>query len=257
MSLGHHALLRSTVAGDPASRVHRLDPRAKVLGLLAVTLVAVSTPLSAWPVYVACALVLAGVAAVARIGPGEIARRGAVVLPLVLFVAAFTPFMRRTGPLVDLGPVSVSEAGLAIFATVTAKATLGTVSAVLLAATTPFPLVARALEALKVPRLLVLIALLTYRYAFVLGAEVGRMRLALAARNHRPRQALRAAPLGRLVAALFLRAVARGERVHLAMLARGFDGSFPAGAPLVARRADVLFVGLVAVALLPARVLAG
>jgi len=41
------------------------------------------------------------------------------------------------------------------------------------------------------------------------------------------------------------------------MLARGFDGSFPAGAPLVLRRADVLFVALVALLLVPARVVAG
>ena len=43
------------VAGDPHSPIHRLDPRAKLIGLGGVTLVAVSTPLSAWPAYVACA----------------------------------------------------------------------------------------------------------------------------------------------------------------------------------------------------------
>jgi len=256
VSRGHSALDRATLAGDPASPVHRLDPRAKVLGLLGVTLVAVSTPLAAWPVYGLCALLLAGVAAAARIGPRELARRAAVVLPLVLLLAAVAPFARRDGATLDLGPLTVARAGLETSATVGAKATLGTLSAVVLAATTSVPQLARALEALRVPRVLVLVALLGYRYLFVLGAEAGRMRLALAARNHRPRSALRAAPVGRLVAALFLRAVARGERVHLAMLARGFDGSFPAGAPLVLRRPDVLFVAVVAVVLLPARLLA-
>ena len=32
------------VAGDPSSPVHRLDPRAKLLGLTGVTIVAVSAP---------------------------------------------------------------------------------------------------------------------------------------------------------------------------------------------------------------------
>ena len=55
MSAGH---LHSGVAGDPHSPIHRLDPRAKLIGLAGVTFVAVSTPLSAWPAYVACALAL-------------------------------------------------------------------------------------------------------------------------------------------------------------------------------------------------------
>ncbi len=32
----------SGVAGDPSSRVHRLDPRAKLVGLLGLTVVAVT-----------------------------------------------------------------------------------------------------------------------------------------------------------------------------------------------------------------------
>ena len=62
-ALCNHALELTGLAGDPASPVHRLDPRAKVVGLVGVTLVAVSTPLAAWPVFVACAAVLGGVAA--------------------------------------------------------------------------------------------------------------------------------------------------------------------------------------------------
>ena len=54
-ALCNHSLELTGLAGDPASPVHRLDPRAKIVGLVAVTLVAVSTPLAAWPVFVACA----------------------------------------------------------------------------------------------------------------------------------------------------------------------------------------------------------
>ena len=51
------------------SPIHRLDPRAKLIGLAGVTLVAVSTPLTAWPAYVACAATLIVVAALARVSP--------------------------------------------------------------------------------------------------------------------------------------------------------------------------------------------
>jgi cobalt/nickel transport system permease protein len=255
-ALCNHSLELTGLAGDTASPIHRLDPRAKVVGLLAVTLVAVSTPLAAWPAYAGCAAVLAAVALAARIPVRGIWRRSRVVLPLVLLVALFVPFVRSGGRAYDLGPLTVHEDGLRTFAAVAAKASIGTLSAVLLGATTSFPGVLRGLEAMRVPRLLVLIAAFMYRYLFVIVEETGRMRAALAARAYRPRTALHAAALGRIATAMFLRTYARGERVYLAMLARGYSGRMPQLTPLMLGRADVAFVGLVLATLVPLRVAA-
>jgi cobalt/nickel transport system permease protein len=252
MSAGH---LHSGVAGDPRSPIHRLDPRAKLIGLAGVTLVAVSTPLSAWPAYVACALALVTVAVLGRVPARTLWSRAKVVLPLVLFVAVFVPFVREGEP-VDLGPFTVSREGLETFATVGAKAILGTLSAVLLGATTSFPDVLHALERLKAPKLLVLIAAFMYRYLFTIVDEVQRMRAALAARGYAPRNALQAAAIGRVATALFLRTYERAERVHLAMLARGWRQSMPRLDVLVFRRADVLFLFALALPLIATRALA-
>jgi cobalt/nickel transport system permease protein len=243
------------IAGDPRSPIHRLDPRAKLLGFAGVTLVAVSTPLSAWPAYAACAAVLIALAALARVPVKTIWRRTRIVLPLVLFVAVFIPFVREGDP-VDLGPLTVSEQGLATFATVSIKAMLGTTSAVLLGATTSFPDVLHALERLKAPRLLVLIAAFMYRYLFVIVDEVTRMRAALAARGYAPKHALQAAAIGRVATALFLRTYERAERVHLAMLARGWTQAMPRLDVLTFRRADALFLGGLAAFLLTTRLIA-
>jgi cobalt/nickel transport system permease protein len=245
------------VAGDPASRIHRLDPRAKIAGLAGITVVGVSTPPREWPVLVACALALAAIAALARVGPGVIWSRARVVLPLVVFVALFVPFVRG-GERVQLGPLAVSRDGLTTFAGVGSKALIGTVSAVLLGATTSFPDVLHGLERMRAPRLLTLIAAFMYRYLFVIGGEVRRMRVALAARGYRPRHALQAAAIGRVATALFLRTYDRGERVYVAMLARGYGGPArptPRLRALAFARADVLFLTVVAAALLPLRVL--
>ncbi len=217
---------------------------------------AVTTPLSAWPAYVACGAVLAAVAVAGRVPALELWRRARFVLPLVLLVGLFLPFVRDGGQQWELGPLTVHEEGLKVFAAVAAKAVIGTVSAVLLGVTTSFPSVLRGLEAMRVPRLFVLIAAFMYRYLFVIVEEVGRMRAALAARAYRPRTALHAAALGRVATAMFLRTYARGERVYHAMLARGYRGHMPQLAPLALRRADALFVALVLVALVPLRVAA-
>ena len=243
------------VAGDPHSPIHRLDPRAKLIGLGGVTLVAVSTPLRAWPAYVACAAALTMVAALARVSPGTLWTRARLVLPLVVFVGLFVPFVRDGDP-VDLGPVTVSQQGLETLGVVSAKAILGTLSAVLLGATTSFPDVLHALERLKAPRLLVLIAAFMYRYLFVIADEARRMKAALAARGYAPRHALQAQAIGRVATALFLRTYERAERVHLAMVARGFNQSMPRLDVLAFRRADALFLATLATALLSTRVIA-
>jgi cobalt/nickel transport system permease protein len=242
------------VAGDPGSVVHRLDPRAKIGGLAGITLVGVSTPTRYWPVLAACGLALAVVAAAARVGLRVIWSRAKVVLPLVVFVALFVPFVRG-GERVEVGPLALSREGLSTFAAVSAKAAIGTVSAVLLAATTTFPDILHGLERMRAPRLLTLIASFMYRYLFVIGGEARRMRVALAARGYRPRHALQAAALGRVATALFLRTFERGERVYVAMLARGYAGATPRLSALAFGRADLLFLTVLAAALVPLRVL--
>ncbi len=247
-------LHESGLAGDPASRVHRLDPRAKIAGLAGITVVGVSTPPRDWPVLAACALALATIAALARVRPRVIWSRAKVVLPLVVFVAVFVPFVRG-GETVDVGPLALSRDGLTTFFGVSSKALIGTVSAVLLGATTTFPDVLHGLERMRAPKLLTLIAAFMYRYLFVIGGEVRRMRVALAARGYRPRHALQAAAIGRVATALFLRTYDRGERVYVAMLARGYSGATPRLRGLAFARADVLFLTVLAAALLPLRVL--
>ena len=221
-----------------------------------MTVVAVSTPLQFWPVYVACASVLVLVAIVGRIPPIDIWRRARLVLPLILFVAIFLPFFRKGGTEYHLGPISVSEEGLRTFAEVSSKATIGTVSAVLLGATATFPSVLHGLEAMRVPRLFVLIAGFMYRYLFVIVDEARRMRAALTARAYRPRHLLQSTAIGKVIGSLFLRSYGRGERVYLAMLARGYRGSMPVATPLTFGAADLAFVAIVGGVLVGLRVAA-
>ncbi len=58
-----------------------------------------------------------------------------------------------------------------------------------------------------------------------------------------------------MASALFLRTYARGERVYLAMLARGYRGAMPQLVPLSSGRSDAAFVALVLLAVLPLRVI--
>ena len=95
-----------------------------------------------------------------------------------------------------------------------------------------------------------------YRYLFTIIDEVQRMRAALAARGYAPRHALQAQAIGRVATALFLRTYERAERVHLAMLARGWRQTMPRLDTLAFTRTDTLFLAALATPLLAIRVFA-
>jgi cobalt/nickel transport system permease protein len=75
----------------------------------------------------------------------------------------------------------------------------------------------------------VLISIVAFmiRYLDLLVAQLGRMRTAMVARAHDPRWLWQAKPIASSAGALFVRSYERGERVHQAMLARGYTGVMP------------------------------
>jgi cobalt/nickel transport system permease protein len=65
------------------------------------------------------------------------------------------------------------------------------------------------------------------RYLDVIADDVRRMRVARQSRGYDPRWLWQARAVATSAGALFIRSYERGERVHLAMLSRGFTGSMP------------------------------
>ncbi|CAN5224982.1 cobalt ECF transporter T component CbiQ [soil metagenome] len=221
MGAGHaHALY---VHGH--SRVHLMAPEAKVAGALAfVVVVALTPPRAAWA-FAAHAAVLAVVIRLARLRPGFVATRATVALPFLAF-AFFIPFI-ATGERTELLGVSVSAEGLIAARTILSKALIGVTVSIVLAATTETPAIMRGLSRLRVPVIFTTIATFMIRYLETLVGELGRMRTAMTARGYDPRWLWQARPIANGAGALFIRSYERGERVHAAMVARGFDGTMP------------------------------
>ena len=221
MGAGHaHRLYRHA-----ESPVHRLTPQSKLVATVLFVFVVVSTPREAVWAFGLYALLLAGVAAVARVPAGLVLRRMVVEVPFVLF-AVLMPFLSR-GERVDVLGVSLSVGGLWAAWNVLAKATLGVVCSILLAATTDLRGLLVGLERLRMPTLMVQIMTFMVRYGDVIGDEMQRMKVARESRGFEGRD-IRALPVvARSAGALFIRSYERGERVHLAMLSRGYTGTLP------------------------------
>ncbi len=220
------------------SAVHRIAPECKVAATVAFVLAVVATPREAIWAFGLDAAIIVGVAVMAGIPLTRLARRLVIELPFLAF-ALFLPFVGG-GDQVDVGPLSLSVAGLWGAWNIVIKGTLGVAATSVLAATTAVPELLRGLERLRMPRPLVAITSFMVRYGDVITDDLRRMRIARESRGYDPRWFWQARAVATSAGALFIRSYERGERVYVAMLSRGYDGAMPAIGGTRASRRDWL-----------------
>ncbi len=205
------------------SPVHRAPAHLKVAFLVSFMLVVVATPVPWLAAFAAYAGVLAVLVALSGVPALYLARRMVIETPVLVF-AVLLPFI-ATGPTVDLLGLSLSRPGLVAGGGLIVKATLGVLASLLLAATTDPRELLVGLERLRVPTQLVQIMGFMVRYLDVVTDELRRMKTARESRGFTARNPRHWPVLGRSAGALFIRSFERGERVHLAMISRGYDGT--------------------------------
>lgn len=221
MAGGHASTLH--VPGD--SLVHRLSPQCKIAAALAFVFIVVATPREQFWAFGVYALALLTVATIAGLSLRLVGRRLAIDTPFLAF-AVFLPFFAGGDQIGD-GWSSLSVGGLWAAWNIIAKGTLGVTTTVILTGTTSLPSLISGLERLHAPRAFTAIASFMVRYAEVIVGEMQRMKIARESRGHDPRWIWQIRAIAHTAGTLFVRSYERGERVHLAMLSRGFDGTMP------------------------------
>jgi cobalt/nickel transport system permease protein len=230
--------------------VHRLPAQLKIAAVVVFVLAVVATPREAFWAFAAYAGVVAGVAWLARVPLGTLLRRLRVEVPFLAF-AIFLPIV-GSSPRIDVLGLPLSQPGIWAAWNIVAKGTLGVSASIILAATTPVSDLLRGLERLHLPRALTAIAGFMVRYLDVIVSEAGRMTVARQSRGYDPRWLWQARAIASSAGTLFVRSFERGERVHLAMVSRGYSGTMPDLDESVTSAGDrvaAATVGLVAVAI--------
>jgi cobalt/nickel transport system permease protein len=222
----------------PDSPLRRVDPRWKLAGLVFFTVAAACLRhLAPAAVALGAALFLAFLGRL----PARwfSARLGAAALFLSPFVVSLPLLLGHREASLPLGPLIVPY-GLGVALLLALKALAVVMSMLVLLATAPLDATLKAAHALRIPGLLVQLALLTYRYLFVLGSELRRLRVAMRVRGYRNRATRHAyRTVGHVAGTLLVRGVERAERVGQAMRCRGFDGRFRSLTPFHTRARDV------------------
>jgi cobalt/nickel transport system permease protein len=196
--------------------LHRLDARLKLIAALLFVAFAVAAPIGSWNWLGALGFALALVIGLSGIPPRDLARRYLTFLVLIGFL----------GLLIALNHPARARFGLVVVVvSILIKNSLAILAMLVLAGVTSFHTILTALRKLGLPRVLVGTLGFMERYRYVLSEELARMATARRARTFSRRGTLSLSLAGGLIGLLFLRAFERAERVHGAMVARGWRGT--------------------------------
>ena len=195
------------------------------MAVLSFIIVSAVTPITQWQAFIAYFAAIFIVSLVAKIPTPTLLKRSLIEIPFILF-AILMPFF-GTGERFEVGPLNLYRESLLAAAGIVAKGTLGVLSAVVLSSSTTARELLRGLEKLLLPKLMVQIAAFMLRYVNVISDEMERMKVARESRGFIATGLKDWKVIAIAASALFIRSYERGERVHLAMLSRGYTGVLP------------------------------
>lgn len=235
------------VEGRERAGIGARDPRVRLAGGLALLVV---LPFLDRPLPLAAAIGIGVLAVVAaRIPIGEVLRRLAVAEGFLLALLLTLPFVVPGQPVFAVFGLVASLEGLgrALVIVVRLHAAVLVITALLWGMGSRR--LAAAMSGLGMPAGITTLLNLTMRYIATLGDEYRRLRTAMRVRGFRLRSNLHTwRSLGYLVGMMLVRSLERAERVHRAMLCRGYSGRFPVPAQTPLRAQDLTFLAVVGLA---------
>ena len=223
-----------------SSPVHNISALAKLLSTIAYIVTVVSfdkydlsglAPLLLWPVLL---FQISGVSV------RTCFYKLRIVLPLVMAVGLFNPLFDRA-IMLRLGTLAVSG-GVVSMLTLMLKGVLCLMASFLLVATTPFDSICAALRRLHVPKTLVTLLLLTYRYVGVMTEELAVMTDAYHLRAP-GQKGIHVSAWCSFLGQLLLRSMDRAQELYASMLLRGYHQHFHYAPQKPFGKKDAVFLG--------------
>ncbi len=232
---------------DLQSPIHRIDPRVKIIICMGFILFVIFTAPTSLGAFASYSLLLAILIGFSKVPFRFILMRSLVIVPFVLMIAVFIPFVKKgqVAGAYSLGSLklTVTYDGLMIFWNVLIKAFLSIVAVTLLMSTTKFTQFLKALERFKIPQVFTMILSFMYRYFFVITDEFAIMLRAKEARSVGGSGWFHIRTLSNMLGVLFLKSYEKGEVVYLAMCARGYHGNIKTIDEMYIKKSDVaLFI---------------
>jgi cobalt/nickel transport system permease protein len=217
--------------------IHRFDPRIKVLIATCFVICVISFEKYTITAMLPYALFLVFISGIARIPLSYLLKKLILVSPFAVMVGIFNPLFDHH-PLLQLGAWTVTGGWISFFS-ILLRFILTVSTGLILIASTGFHAVCMAVEKMGVPKIFAVQLLLLYRYLFVLMDESICMHRARTLRTFQ-KGSIHLRSFSQMIGQLLLRTLDRAQRIHLAMLCRGFDGTIHIRQVLRITSSDIL-----------------
>jgi len=145
------------------------------------------------------------------------------VLPLIMMTGILNPFLDTTS--FDIAGLFTIRAGIISFITLLLKGILCLTASYVFAETTKIDELCGTLRRIKIPKIIVTVFLLTWRYIFVMKEEVSVMLDAYHLRAP-GQKGIHYSAWGSFLGQLFLRSFDRADELYQAMILRGYNGNY-------------------------------
>lgn len=222
----------------PDSHIADIDPRALIAVTIFYLVVMLSVPLASAGMLIWFAAYPIVTAPLAHVAYERVFAKSLYLLPLIVVIGIFNPIYDHVTAFTVMG-VDISR-GWVTFISIIIRGLLSVQALLLLVHVAGFNKICDGLRGFHLPEALVTQLLMAYRYLGVLLAEVLSMQNARVARSY-GRRSYPLSMWGPFVGQLLLRSLERSRRIHVAMLARGFDGSLTVSNPVKWHVADTLY----------------
>lgn len=223
--------------------LHRLDPRVKILWVFTFSVVVAAS--HRFVVLISALALSLGLVVMARVPGKKLARRLVSVNLFIFFLWFFLPFTVPGDPAFAVGPLVATGQGLLYALQISLKSNAIVMAMVVLTTSTSILTLGQAMHALKVPQKIIHLFFFTYRYVFVIHREYLRLVDAIKVRGFKPGTNTHTyKTFAYLVGMLLVRSAERAERVHNAMLCRGFRGQFYSLSQFSFKHVDFVWFGV-------------
>jgi cobalt/nickel transport system permease protein len=206
------------------SFIRHLDPRVKIAVVFFFSIlaaVAVRMHVLLWLLSLGILIVV-----LARVPLPELFRRLIPVNLLIAFLWLFLPFTFAGEPMFSVGALTVTREGVLYATRISIKSNAMMLMLIALVASTPIFTLGHAMHELGVPQKIVHLFFFTYRYIHVMHREYVRLVNSMKIRGFTPGNNLHTyRTISYMVGMLLVKSFDRAQRVHNAMLCRGFEGN--------------------------------
>ncbi len=229
--------------------MHRIDPRFRVVFATIFSFVAALS--TRFPALIAALILSVLLLCMARLNLLKVIKKLMAAWGFILLLWLVLPLTVKGEPLFSVGPLIFTRPGIILSLQITLKSNIILLAYIAMITTMNLATLGHSLKRLRVPDKIIHLFLLTYRYIFVIEQEYYRLVWAIKTRGFRPgtnRHTYRT--YAYIVGMLFVRASERANRVHQAMICRGFKGRFYSLSKFSVMRQDWLWTSFMSLAMI-------